>query len=587
MTKKPIKRKLRNKSNKSQRGQILIIVVFAIVGLVSFVGLVVDTGLVFIGNGKLRRAVDAAALAAASQYRKDPNPYGLSKDAFNFLKLNNVDDPSATVFVCNPGYPAFHEVDLCTTPAKRRLVKVDATSTVNLAFLPVIGIRTITLHATATSEAASLDIVLAMDVSESMTWDNLNGSNQGINLMADPAECNNVASSTAPTNCQPFRSIQDAAVDFVSQLFPADGSNQYDRVSIIPFDRLAHATITGSYNDPLHLGYNSDNHLNSIQYRQKIIDTINSLRVYDASGSLSTGTPYTDGSCLDASGNLHWPGNAPCRYYPPNDSPYCFDQVTHQPLGLSNTPVDESVFDDRSCFTPTPAGDPHIGAYIRPSTGEHYERAYDLMSCGPGVESRYCGTTNTGGAFNAAGQEFVLQPGFRQESLWIVIMLTDGKANHSNNDYYCPNSDGSDCQDTNVKTINSGTRHCLTAGDPLYAGNPFLYSACITAPPDGGGGVLNVAQYDADDYARDMADFVALGQSALIYTIGFGDALHHGDPNSSGEQLLNYAADIGDNAKIDTPSGSLNSDYFFAHDATALATIFKTISDRIATRLTH
>jgi len=166
-------------------------------------------------------------------------------------------------------------------------------------------------------------------------------------------------------------------------------------------------------------------------------------------------------------------------------------------------------------------------------------------------------------------------------------MLTDGNANHSNLDQFCPNSDGPQCQDSSVKTISSGTRHCLSAGDTLYHNNPFLYTTCTTAPPDGGGGVENTSMYDADDYARDMADFVALGQSALIYTIGFGSALDHGDPNSSGEQLLNYAADIGDDGKIDTPAGTLNSDYFFAHDATALGKIFQTISTRIATRLTQ
>jgi hypothetical protein len=169
-------------------------------------------------------------------------------------------------------------------------------------------------------------------------------------------------------------------------------------------------------------------------------------------------------------------------------------------------------------------------------------------------------------------------------------MLTDGVANHSNLDQYCPNSDGPDCQDSLVKTISSGSRHCLPAGDTLYHDNPFLYTVCKTNPPDGGGGVDNPtanALYDADDYARDMADFVALGQSALIYTIGFGTALDHGNPTSPGEQLLNYAADLGDDGKIDTPAGTLNSDYFYAHDATALAKIFQTISTRIATRLTQ
>src|ERR1700690_2668409 len=245
MINKQKNRNLRGEKNtrharKSQRGQVLIIVVFAIVGLVAFVGLVVDTGLVFIGNGKLRRAVDAAALAAAGQYRKDPNPNGLSADALEFLTLNGVDNATATVYVCNPAYPTYNENDLCTSPAPRRLVKVNATSTVKLAFLPVIGIRTVVLSANATSEAASLDIVLAMDVSESMTWDQPLYS-----LMRDPAECNNVASATAPTNCQPFSDIKGAAVNFVKSLFPADGSNQYDRVSIIPFDRNAHSVVNG------------------------------------------------------------------------------------------------------------------------------------------------------------------------------------------------------------------------------------------------------------------------------------------------------------------------------------------------------
>jgi hypothetical protein len=577
-------------SRKLQRGQILIIVVFAITGLVLFTGLVVDTGLVFIANGKLRRATDAAALAAAAQYRKDPYPPALKQDAVEFLVLNSITDAQAEVYVCNPGYPLQHEADLCTSPARRRLVKVVAHSTVPLAFFPVLGIRSFDLTATATSEAASLDIVMLMDVSESMTWDNVNTATaQSLNLMADPAECNNVTPSTSPTNCDPFHSIQDAAVAFVQDLFPADGSNQYDRVAVIPFDRLAHSSITGNYNDPLHLGVNSDYHLTSVQYRQTIINELNGLRVFDGSGSSATGGPLTDGSCLNASGILTYPGgNVPCRYYPPNGDGYCFsDQTGHEntPLSLVVTPdnpvANDASFADLSCFTPDPSG-PYTSL-----AGQHYQRAYDLMTCpDPQHHPENCGTTNTGGAFLAAGQEFVLNPGFRQESLWIVIMLTDGIANHTNSPFYCPVGDGLKCQDTSVRTFNSGTRHCLTSGDSLYAGNPYLYPACIA-----GGGVVNTSAYDADDYARDMADFDALGQATLIYTIGFGTALNsqppNGNPNSSGEQLLNYAADIGDDAKIDTPANQLNSDYFYAHTAADLAMIFQTISDRIATRLTH
>ncbi|MGZ6316897.1 MAG: pilus assembly protein TadG-related protein, partial [Anaerolineales bacterium] len=110
------KKRRSRQATRSQRGQILILVVFGIVGFVAFVGLVVDTGLVFIANGTLRRSVDAAALAAASQYRKNPDPTGLEKAADEFLTLNNVSNASATVHVCNTVYPTYHDPNLCTPP---------------------------------------------------------------------------------------------------------------------------------------------------------------------------------------------------------------------------------------------------------------------------------------------------------------------------------------------------------------------------------------------------------------------------------------------------------------------------------------
>ena len=45
----------------------------AMVGLLAFIGLTVDAGILFIGVGHLRRAVDAAALAASSQFREGRN----------------------------------------------------------------------------------------------------------------------------------------------------------------------------------------------------------------------------------------------------------------------------------------------------------------------------------------------------------------------------------------------------------------------------------------------------------------------------------------------------------------------------------
>ena len=573
-------------SQRAQRGQVLIIVVFAIVGLVAFVGLVVDTGLVFIGNGKLRRAVDAAALAAAAEYRKDPTTTELSKAAKEFLTLNDISQATADVhLICDPTDSMYdNSPNGQCHPANRRLVYVYATSTINLAFLPVIGIRTVTLSANATSEAASLDIVLLMDVSESMTWSYVNSAHESTNILADPVECNQTLAAGDYTNCQPFSDIQHAAVQFVNDRFPDDGSNQFDRVSVIPFDRKAHTDISDPYDAPLHLGVNYDNHLTSAQYKQKIVDTIKGLRVYTASGTVATGGPLSDGSCLDSTGARTFPtGQAPCRTYPYDGDGYCLT-TDNKPLSKEDTPPTDDTLADLTCFTPDPTG-----PYSSLDGTQHYERAYDLMGCPPGVPNANCGTTDTGDAFRAAGQEFVLTPGFRQQSLWIVIMLTDGVANHAEGNAYCPNSDGATCQDNIVATVSNGAtgRHCLTSTDPLYTnvGSGILYNACHSNTPNGGAGTVNASAYDADDYARDMADFVALGQNALIYTIGFGNAVT--TPNNSGQQLLNYAADIGDDALLDTPAGQLNSDYFFAPDAAALQGIFTTINDRIATRITQ
>ncbi len=615
----------RNRSRKSQRGQVLIIVVFAVIGLVAFVGLVVDTGLVFIGNGKLRRATDAAALAAAAAYRKHPEWTDLQPVAMEYLTLNQISQAGATVhLICDPTDTEYDSTQCL--PAKRRLVKVDATSTVNLAFLPVIGIRSVTLNATATSEAASLDIVLAIDVSESMTHNASFGA-----LMRDPAECNDVPNLTDLSNCQPFRDIQQAAISFVSDptygLFPADGSNQYDRVAVIPFDRLAHYsgshTPTGYYNDPLYLSQQAS--FTPINYRQKIINEISELRVFNASGvspSAATHTPpsgpLSDGTCLDATGALTFPQNpsdpkAPCRNYVNNDGtstlapnyPKCFEQpITTNPphwQGYSlpvGTPGREDIFSPGAgCFTQTDATAPYQGPFVRPSDGMHFERTFLDFACPLNTDPKYCpGTTNTGGAFLSSGEEFVNPAGFRQQSLWVVILLTDGSADHTNSPYYCPNGDGAACQDPSVKTFNSGTRHCLPFDDALYANNGFLFPTCMDAPAGGTGGIQSGGvldpgyTYDADDYARDMADFVALGQQALIYTIGFGTDMQHINPinpASAGEQLLNYAADIGDDGKIDTGAGQANTDYFYAPNGAALQQVFKTISDRISTRLTH
>src|SRR5690606_22108977 len=90
-----MKKYLKKLIDKSEKGQAIILVALAIVGLIAMVGLVTDTGLLLIEYGKLKRSVDAAAISAAQQYRSESgsseiNKVALKNAAINFLNLNQV-----------------------------------------------------------------------------------------------------------------------------------------------------------------------------------------------------------------------------------------------------------------------------------------------------------------------------------------------------------------------------------------------------------------------------------------------------------------------------------------------------------------
>jgi Flp pilus assembly protein TadG len=84
----------------NQKGQVLVLVALMFLILIAFIGLAVDVGVVFVGYARLRRAVDSAALSAAGQFRKGYTPSDLEMAAEEFLRLNNIEDPHATVTTC-------------------------------------------------------------------------------------------------------------------------------------------------------------------------------------------------------------------------------------------------------------------------------------------------------------------------------------------------------------------------------------------------------------------------------------------------------------------------------------------------------
>ena len=300
----------------------------AFVGLAAFIGLAVDAGILFTDIGHLRRAVDAASLSAANQFREGRTLAQLTASARQVLTLNNMNVGSTGVAVetcaTNPGDP-----QLCYTPA-RKMVRVRADLPVNFAFLPIIGFNSVTIHANAISEAASIDIVLAIDTSESQAYDaacdnttdddvwaevNLPGGlgaadgdpNDGCganpvaggyadDYMRDPNHCNSDLVLGPIKQCRPFRDVQDAAVSLTTRLLPP-----YDRMAIVTFDR--NAIVQKNLNYQTFAGLTDAQYITALQTQIMALDVYKfpGCAGYPPNPSGCTSTNTADG--LKAAGN--------------------------------------------------------------------------------------------------------------------------------------------------------------------------------------------------------------------------------------------------------------------------------------------
>ena len=165
-----------------------------------------------------------------------------------------------------------------------------------------------------------------------------------------------------------------------------------------------------------------------------------------------------------------------------------------------------------------------------------------------------CTLLDVGTSLKLAGNEF-LQGAVRQDAQHVIVALTGGPANASIDETgthpngFCPSSTWTSpwCRDAL-----SSTRH--SNSDP---------------------------NYDADDYARDMADFVKDPNTELdtkIFTIGLGSYIQNypsSDPYSA-ERLLKYIALIagGNNAN--------HGYYYYVPDVSVLPAVFQAIADNIS-----
>jgi hypothetical protein len=480
---------LSNKLRSAQRGQAILLIALAMVGVVAFIGLMVDIGVLFIEQGKIKRGIDAGTIAAAQQFRKGFVAADMVAAAENFLLLNDTAANTITIYRCKDNNPAdgiedpatvgdgtVQDATLCTTP-RRKLIRVEAQRWVGFSFLRVVGLQGRMISASSVSEAASIDIVLVIDTSASMSYETGGDPNRPDDNADDPSFCNDPANATP---CQPLDSVKAVARDFVDTMF-----FPYDRVSVVAMT----SQVPGGTRDHVTVL-----ELSGIQ--SDVEDAIDNLKVFEPP------------SCATN------PALGPCINY---------DVATGAFVGLE-CPVLRSTGDPSSC-----------------------------------------NSSNIGGSILRAGGEFTRTGLRRDEALWIIILLAGGPANATDSATgfptgYCPPSTWDLAVSPYCRDASAASRH--GNGDP---------------------------DYDADDYARDQADFIADpddGQGITVFTIGLGRLVQNasiGDADA-GEQLLRYAAeDAGD----EPPSFANHGLYFYAPTTAELDEIFAEIAANIFTRITR
>jgi len=561
-----------------------VLIALAFIGLAAFIGLTIDAGILFSHIGHLRRATDAASLAAANQFREGRDPDQLSDMAFDVLELNGLAPELLGVVakVCDLGLQgppfgpgsAWDDPSLCPTGGEspRKYVRVETQLQVNFAFLPIIGWNSTVIQANSISEAASVDLVLILDVSPSMSY---NLCNDGLDNDEDGAidECPVLAPAADP-NTIPESDVKACKANrsFPDDDFPPGGVDDAPEGGA-PIDR---PWVDGDREDDCHPfeEVRDAAHL--------LVDKM--YFPYDRIGIVTFATLRTINLELD-----------------PND-PDGTEGIPEPPppCGVVDT-TDPNEMKDCADFV-IDALDPELEA----------DPAVSCPNWGSTGDPRGCMSTNTGGGLKAAfgmycrdavayggdGDGTCDRNEMREEAVWIAIILSDGIANAANSaspptvagDWICPVS---------------------TWASPAGGGPPY----CADGDPDPASrhasGNVN---YDADDYARDWADALGCpnppkyddciltvpdgGQDVLIFSIGLGDAVTNytkGGALNQGEELLRYVAAVGDDGDPSTdPCASELSEadcgnYYFVLDPSGgqLLDVFEAIASRIFTRITH
>jgi hypothetical protein len=557
--------------SRGENAQALVIVALVFFALLAFVGLLTDVGSIYVTYTKLKTAVDSAAVAAANNIKYPHESYAIRKlkiteAAREILALEHITDiTTLEVYLCgDTGLPAdFDAICPDVNESPRKLAWVQATEAVPVYFLRLFGVEAINMTTSAVGEAATVDLVLVFDTSESMGKDTIGYDPNNF----DPTNCNYY------NDCEPMWQAKTAAKSLVNNLFQG-----YDQVSIVTFDYDAQIVFSLGPDIGDDDGALDGDVYSAIDYYVNLHDDAPSAKLewyasYKYQGFNHPLNPIFpddrdgDGAdpdpvlpCTDADRDLYDDGNPsqPC------DNDYELDAFDWN--------MDGNHTNDNLC--PTGMVCPEYMSMLSTCTG-----------CGIRVGTEILGTYG------------------RPNGVWVMVFLSDGIANMS--DFHGTNSSVPEsfnygyCGDT-ADANTFWPTFCIDRNTGGTAGRYCIDTSSSTCPPDTT--YTNSSKpYSVEDYAYDMVDQAALlnsengneplGQNIIIYSVGLGGA-------ANGEDILRYMANVGDEGSrgndacdpldgTPVPPQRNCGNYYYAPSGSYLNQIFESIANRIFTKISR
>ncbi len=153
-----------------QRGATLLLFTFLVVlVMMPFIGLAIDGAIVFWTKAKLSAAVDGAALAAARSLSVGQTTQAQAGNATTLgVEYLNADFPSGWMGITTQFGAGNVDVRDDPNSLRTRLVTVNASVTVPLIFMRLLGQSNLTLGAVGQASRRDLNLILVLDRSGSM-----------------------------------------------------------------------------------------------------------------------------------------------------------------------------------------------------------------------------------------------------------------------------------------------------------------------------------------------------------------------------------------------------------------------------------